>query len=94
MLADEFIRDLDLGDQRKLRVLFERMAEHGRIFNSEKFKKVEGHIFEFKSFQIRVGCFQLSNTWFLTHGFRKKQDKWPKAQITRAKRIRSEHMQG
>ena len=93
MLADEFIGDLDDSDQRKLGALFERMAEHGQIRNEVKFKKVFGHIFEFKSFQIRIGCFQVGRTWFLTHGFVKKQAKWPKPEIERARRIQMEHLQ-
>lgn len=93
MPAREFIQDLSEQDQRKLAALFQRIADHGRIHNREKFKKVEGDIFEFKSFQVRVGCFRLRSTWFLTHGFIKKSDRWPKAEIKRAVRIRSEHLE-
>ena len=93
MLADEFIRGLEVRDQRKLAVRFVRMAEDGQIRNPEQFKKVVDDIFEFKSFQIRIGCFQVGRTWFLTHGFVKKQAKWPKPEIERARRIRKEHLE-
>ena len=93
MPARKFIQSLTEPDQRKLAALFQRIADHGQIRNREKFRKVVGDIFEFKSFQVRVGCFQLENTWFLTHGFRKKRDKWPPAEVTRADQIHSEHMQ-
>jgi hypothetical protein len=90
--AEEFIQSRDPSDQAKLAALFRRLADFGRIDNRQKFKKVEGDIFEFKSFQIRIGCFQSGRTWFLTHGFVKKQDRWPKSELERAQTIRKEHM--
>lgn len=93
MPAKDFIEGLDVSDQRKLDTLFRRLAETGKIFNKEQFKIVEGHIFEFKRYQVRVGCFQIKTRWLLTHGFIKKQDKWPKAELTRANRIRTEHLE-
>lgn len=92
MPARDFIESLKDKERAKLSVLFERMADAGRIWNREQFKKVEGDIFEFKRFQIRVGCFQEGSTWFLTHGFRKKRDKWQKRELERANRIRNEHL--
>jgi phage-related protein len=93
MPAKEFIKELDDGDKRKLDVLFRRMAEMGRIFNREQFKQVEGKIYEFKRYQLRIGCFQAEHRWLLTHGFFKKSDKWPKSEIDRAQRIMNEHLQ-
>ena len=90
--AKDFIEKLDERDQRSLATLFERMAEHGKITNEEKFKKLTGSIFEFKKFQIRIGCFQVGRNWYLTHGFRKKKDHWPPAELDRAEQIRREHM--
>lgn len=43
--------------------LFELMAQEGRIGNREKFKKVQGDIWEFKSYQIRIGAFQCGSFW-------------------------------
>jgi hypothetical protein len=93
MPAREFIEGLDPSDQRKLDTLFRRMAETGKIFNREQFKLVEGEIFEFKRFQTRVGCFQVGPRWILTHGFQKKGDRWPKAEVIRAERIMREHLE-
>ena len=73
-------------------MLFERMADHGRINNREQFKKVAGYIFEFKRHQIRIGCFQVGRTWFLTHGFIKKADEWPASELQKANDIRIEHL--
>ena len=93
MPAKEFIEGLDDSDQRKLDTLFRRLSETGKIFNREQFKLVDGQIFEFKRYQVRVGCFQIGTRWLLTHGFIKKQDKWPKAELARANRIRTEHLE-
>jgi hypothetical protein len=90
MLAKEFVEGLDEGDQRKLMNLFQRMGEEGLIFNKEKFRRVEDKLYEFKSFQIRIGCFQVSTTWFLTHGFIKKKDKWSRSEIDRGLTIMAE----
>ena len=90
--AREFIEALEPSELRKVAVLFDRMAQEGKINNSEQFKKVSGKIFEFKRHQIRIGCFQIGRTWFLTHGFRKKTTKWAPSQLRRAERIRNEHL--
>jgi hypothetical protein len=90
-LAERFVLGLKQSDQQKLARLFIAMASTGEIRNREKFKKVEGKIFEFKCHQIRIGCFQVGLCWFLTHGFIKKQDDWPKSELDRAVRVMSKH---
>lgn len=89
-----FTNDLTLDQQAKMAALFQRLADFGKIHNREKFKKlVDSHnIYEFKHNQIRIGCFQCGKVWFLTHGFIKKKDDWPPAEVTRAERIRTEHL--
>jgi hypothetical protein len=91
-LAKEFIDTLDDSQKRKLAVLFQRMADIGTIRNREQFRKVSGAIFEFKRHQLRIGCFQVERTWFLTHGFSKKTDDWLPSELQRANDIRSEHL--
>lgn len=93
MPAREFVEGLDEGDRRKIAVLFERLAETGRIFNREQFKKIDDGIWEFKRGPVRVSCFQIGNRWILAHGFIKKQDRWPAGELERAKRIMTEHVQ-
>jgi len=90
--ARGFIESLDERDQRRLDVLFRRMADTGKIFNREQFKQVKGKIYEFKRYQVRVGCFQVQSSWILTHGFVKKSPRWPKSEIERAERIMSEEL--
>ena len=94
MPAKDFIEELGAKDLRKVTALFQRLADQGQIRNREKFKKVEGKIFELKSFQIRIGCFQEHRTWFLTNGFWKKRDSWPTSKVKLAKDIREEHLDG
>jgi hypothetical protein len=91
-LAADFVAGLDLSDGAKLASLFRLMANTGSIRNYQKFKKVSGAIFEFKSFQLRIGCFQVGRRWLLTHGFTKKQDRWPKSELDRANEIRDEYL--
>lgn len=72
--------------------VFQVMVTQGRVTNPEQFKKERGEIFGFKKYQARVAAFRVGTTWFLTHGFKKKRDKWPDTEIDRAERIRSEHL--
>jgi hypothetical protein len=69
------------------------MAKHGQIKNEQKFRHLEGKIWEFKSDQNRVLCFQDGNCWILTNGFQKKQDKTRRKEIKRANDIRAEHLE-
>lgn len=91
--AQQFLDQLGEADQQKLAALFAWMAEHAVIRNEEKFKKLGGAIWEFKSFQIRIPCFQDGRAWVLTHGFIKKQQKAPRREIERAERIMQEDQQ-
>ena len=76
-----------------LKRLFELMAEKGSISNTEQFHKVRDKIFGFKKYQARVAAFQDGDVWYLTHGFKKKKDKWQESEIDRAKRIQEQHLQ-
>lgn len=75
-----------------LRQAFKVMTQQGRITNDEQFKKERGEIFGFKKYQARMAAFQVGNVWYLTHGFKKKRDKWPESELDRANRIRDEHL--
>jgi hypothetical protein len=90
--GEEFYDGLGDGDKAKLNKLFEHLGDHGKISNREKFKKIENtNFFEFKSFQIRMPCFfRQGRLVIITHGFRKKDDKIPPAEIRRAERIKEE----
>ena len=94
--AQQFVEGLVLSDQMKLATLFKRMADHGRIQDGQKFKRLEGEIWEFKirtkDTGLRVPCFSDGKTWVLTHGFLKKEDAAAPSEISRAHRIRSEDL--
>ncbi len=84
----EFIDDLEGADQKKIMALLQRAADYGPPNNVEKFKKVEGNIWEFKSFQVRILCALVGrNVIILTHGFTKKKDKTPPNEIEKAKEL-------
>jgi hypothetical protein len=90
--GEEFYDGLSDSDKAKLNKLFEVLGDHGKISNKEKFKKIEDtEFFEFKSFQIRMPCFfSPGQLVIITHGFVKKGDKIPPAEIRRAERIKKE----
>jgi hypothetical protein len=90
--ARDFVENLEPPDQRKLVVLLRRMAEHGNVPNEQQFKHVKGKLFEFKKHQIRVFCFRDGDSWILTNGYKKKEDRLRRAKIRQAERIMAEHL--
>lgn len=99
MPAHEFFQGLSLGDRAKAAALFQRLADTGRIVNDEKFKNLgdraghEGrHLYEFKSFQIRlIGDFRPGRRFIVAEGVRKKKDDLPKPAIQRALQVLAAH---
>jgi len=86
-----FLDELPPSDRRKLDVLFERLGEHGRITNPEKFRKLTGSdgIYEFKSFQIRLLCFfGREKSVQLAHALVKKKDRHAPSDIAIAEERR------
>jgi phage-related protein len=91
--ACEFFDKLSLLDKAKLMALFQITGDHGKFYNPEKFGDLGSGLFEFKSFQIRMPFAFAKNERgliLITHGFMKKKDKTPRAEITRAWRIYGE----
>jgi phage-related protein len=69
------------------------MAQVGKIWDTERFRKLCGKIWEFKIHpKVRVSCFQSGKTWFLTHGFDKETGNTPRKEIERAEQIMREHI--
>ncbi len=90
----QFFDALPVEDKAKLMRLFALLGDQGKINNPEKFRKLEGDLFEFKSFQIRMPCrFLPSGLVLISHGFLKKRDRTPRKEIERAKRIFEEEQQ-
>ncbi len=88
--AEELFSSLNSSDQVGLVALFQRLADHGEISNEQKFKSLGGGLFEFKSGAIRMLCAYCKKerrVVLLTNAFVKKQQKTPKEEIKRARRI-------
>ena len=93
--AEDYIKSLQEQDKKKVLRLLEFAAENGPPINRQKFHKVQGDIYEFKSSQDRLLCFfQPNRVIVLTHGLRKKQDRLDKTEIERAERLREEFLGG
>ncbi len=89
----DFLRKLRKTDKEKLAKIvakFKKLADAGEIHNELQFKHIKDHIWEVKIGQFRFPCFRYKNDWIVTHGFKKKQDKWPPGELERANRIRRE----
>lgn len=90
--AKGFFEQLAQSDQAKLLAMFRMLGETGQLRNREKFKKILGPLFEFKSFQIRMPCFFDGSAVVITHGFVKKQNSIPNSEIEKAERIKQEDL--
>ena len=92
--ALEYINALQPSDQDRIESLLERTVDHGLPHNEEKFKKLEGKLFEFKSHQDRLLCFfHGPGVLIVTHGYRKKSNKAPKSEIRRAAALRAAYLE-
>ena len=100
MPARELYLNLPDEDKAKVLLLFKRLADFGRISNTEKFKQLgekagsKGRgIWEFKSFQIRfLGDFRPGHRFILAHGTDiKKANALSGSDIGKAIRILAEH---
>lgn len=94
----DFFSGLQSSDAAKMQALFNRLAEHGKIANNQKFKKLgdmQGTaLWEFKSFQLRfLGAFAPGGRFLLADGLRKKKDAHSRGHLERAARILNEHRQ-
>lgn len=91
--AEEFFDQLPKADQAKLMNLFRILGDHGKHSNPEKFGDLQDGLYEFKSFQVRMPFAYAKNekaTVLISHGFKKKSPKTPKAEILRAWKILKE----
>ena len=90
--SKDFIKHLDNAQKAKIIKIIKRFANIGKIWNKEQFKKVEGDIWEFKEFQIRVFMYHCAHGCIaLTHGCIKKRKNILRSQIDRANKIKEEY---
>lgn len=94
MPAREFLESRSVPKKDLAQILrwIEYFSDSGEIANTEKFKKLSGNLWEFKSYQVRLAGFWHDGDFLLTHGWIKKQDRADRSQIERGERIREEHL--
>lgn len=69
-------------------------VSHGPPANEEKFKKLGGKIFEFKSYQDRLLCFfDGKGVLIVTHGYKKKGNQTPKSEIKKARDLMAAYLE-
>lgn len=91
-LARKYIESLQESDRKRVNALIKRCAEHGSPNNREKNKKIDGDLWELKSYQARLPFFRDGpQRIVITHGFTKKTDDIPPSEITRAKRLMDDY---
>ena len=90
--CDIFIASLGDVDKAKIFKIIKRFANFGVIYNKEQFRKVEGHIWEFKNYQTRILMYHCDRHCIaLTHGFIKKGNRISKREIDKANQIMGEY---
>lgn len=90
--AQDFLNRLAKKDLVKVVRIVKRLADFGKIYNREQFKKIEGDFWEFKSSQIRLPCyFKPGHRLIITHGFIKKGNEIGPVEIDRMTRIKMEY---
>lgn len=90
--AKEFYEGLDDEDKAKALALFKRFADHGRITNREKFKKLQDGLFELKSYQVRfLGDHRPGHRFIVATGIKKKRDNHKRKDLKRAHEVLAEN---
>jgi len=82
----EVLPGLKQFEQDKIIALIEWAAKSQSIYNRQKSRQLRGDIYEFKQDQFRMPYFyhHVRHLVVITHMFRKKSDKCPHTEITRA----------
>ncbi len=91
MPAKEYLEKESLGVQVKLAALVKYIADHGRLFNKTKFRKVDSKesIFEFKPVDHRFfSFFYEGKKIIITNAYMKKSQKVSKRDLEKAKNMK------
>ncbi len=92
-LVRDYLQGLPSSTQSKVLALIRRYAEYGPPRNPERNKKITDVLWELKSFQARLlYFFDGQKRIVITHGFTKKRDDIPKAEIEKALRLRDQYL--
>lgn len=92
--AGRFLDDeLTDAERTKVDVIFQRLGDHGQLWNTTRFKKVGADIWAIKSGQIRIFCFWgPGGRLILAFGLRKKSNRHRPKDVARAARMRTEFL--
>lgn len=92
--AEEFLSSLSDKENAKFQALMRQVAYSRQYHNKQKFKKLNTSdgIWQFRSGDYRMLCYQLGNCFYLTNGFKKDQNKTDKYYIDLAINIKKENI--
>jgi len=88
MPAKEYLEKESLGIQLKLAALVKYIADHGKLFNKTKFRKVDSkeNMYEFKPSDHRFfSFFYKGKRIIITNAYRKKSQKVSKGDLEKAR---------
>lgn len=98
---DVFLESLPPKDRAKLIAVLAKTEQYGMQVAIRQLwvKKLTNGIFELRSrhagnIQRALYFHEVGNRYLITHGFTKKTDKTPKAEIEKAQRIMKEYLEG
>lgn len=92
--AKEFLDSIGPPDWGKLDRIIKRLADKGKIYNIQQFRKIEPQIYEIKGGSKRLAGYFKPGYFVLTHGFEKrgggKSDKFPPSEKQKVTNIKKE----
>lgn len=92
--AKDFLDAVGPPDWGKLDRIIKRLADTGKIYNTQQFRKIETLIYEVKGGSKRLAGYFKAGYFVLTHGFEKrgggKSDKFPSSEKQKAYNIKKE----
>jgi len=92
-IALDYYNSLDMDDRIKVIRLFKLIGNCGKIFNKTKFMNEGDKIYAFKPQPNRFLCFFFEgNKIIITNGFKKKQQKLPMKEKTKAIKIYHDYL--
>jgi hypothetical protein len=84
----DFFGQLGERERHSAQALFDQIAEREQIFNTEKFRRLRGGIWELKPQGCRFTCFfDTENRLVVVDGFKKQRRKAPEEEIKRAEEV-------
>lgn len=94
MPARVFLEGLDKPARAKFNARIKVLGDEGSLANEQMFRQLDADMWEIKinSPALRLLCFRNEAEWVLTHGCKKLAHKEFQIELSRARRIRQEHL--